>query len=780
MKRSKSAFCLFAAAFFAALFFSCGDFSSFAIPETVSVKSSARYVGALGQKCYDLSEKLGPDFIADLEENAGGNVYKYIPDPSDQTLQYLLRKKVYDVPFDISGYIDGMKLDSSLAKDFSFSKDIELPEIKKSITPIPIPVGFSADVPFSLPDVSLTLDDVIKEAVIGEGSIVVKAEGEAAGCYSVGEFTLEGITKNDGSAYSASDFAAGSGSGTFIINQELSLSGAKLVLPASQIKASGKLVKGSGSITTAGTLNISLSVEKLSTVKADLSAVGKFVMSDSENTTQIPAEMVAYVRMIKFGQDNGSGVYYKHDKDGNVSTTVKSLGKGIKFKAINSLPAGNDIALNVASTTFGISASETIEAKANDTAFEKSVAGFSDIDVTDTSIFGTKVAPKNIQFSVTLSNNQTFTNLETGKTYKIGVSDAELLFDWDLVTLDLSSADPVSDKADLSDFSIDKILSEVDGEMSKLIDNCAFKKVPVYFLAQKPKGDLAGVIGNVTLSGKVCLKYKDSTSTDQTIWIAGSATTEDAMNPCDPIDWPASGEVFTKAFSAKGTDFTFDFDMADTLNARPTDLTVDYSMGFTGGNSNVDLYKAYIDSLGSGESTSIAVEMAAVLPIELTVTADTDLDIYKIAEKDMDGEEDLMYRESVSDTATYAKYAGAISYMQLDYNFINNAVDGFSAKIFVDDTHQGEPDANMYSGIKREITIDPNGAGGGSINLSSDEIRAALTHFFMPKMTLRVNAGDIKIKRSAIESSSSIGINPMVILQLNDSVAVDITDIIKN
>lgn len=762
---------------FAFLFFSCGAFSDFAIPETVSVKSNARFEGALGQKYYDLAEKFGDDFIKDLEKDAGGDVYKYIPDPNDDTLTFLLHKKVYDVPLDASKYIQSMKLDDSLANGMSFSKDIVLPEMQKTVEVL-IPVGASTAspaFPFEVP-INFVLDPAIKSATIGIGAVTARAEGDSA-VLEISDFALTGVKTSGGGDFSKNDFSDAGGAGNYLINKKLELANAKLVIPSNQIIATGQISVSSGQLLSAAKLYVSVKIESLSAVTADLSNVGKFVMDETTpNKTRLPAEMVAYVKTINFGVDDGSGVYYKSDKDENV-TSIKSLGKGIKFKAVNSFPIGNDIAMTVQSTTFGINSTGAIEAKGGEASFDKSISEFGDIAITS-GTHGDKDNPKYINFSVSLSDAQSFVNLEMGKTYKIAVSEATMLFDWDKIEIDLATATPVEDKADLSDFSLDSIMSEVDGEIKKLADNCEFERLPVYFLVQKPKGNLASKIGNVTINGEVFLEYKDSSSAAQTEYIAGSSGSPEELKTCDPIDWPASGKTFTKKFETKEKDYSFSYNMAPVLNERPSDLAVNYSMGISNSTS-CHLYKAYLDYEAQSDATSIAVEMAAVIAFKLNVAKETNLDIYEIASMDMDDQDDLMWRDDVSDTETYAKYASAISYMSLNYNFINAAIDGFNAKITVDDRHTGEPTAGNYSGIFREIQITGHDISDDVIIFTSDEIKAALTHFFMPKMTMIVPVGEISLRRTAIDLPAALGISPVVVLQLNDNVAVDITDIIK-
>lgn len=732
--------------------------------------------------------------LDEVSQKAKADVYKYVPDPSDTTLKYLLHRKLYDVQLNVGEYVDSMELEDSLANDFSFTKELTLPEIKASITPLSIPVGFSADVPFSLPEATLTLDEVITEAVIGEGSIVIKAEGEAAGCYSVydgvgeGKFKLEGITKYDGSAYSVSDFAAGSGSGTFIINKELSLNGAKITIPAGSgqhtipIKASGKLVKGSGDITAAGTLNITLQIKSLSTVKANLSKVGRFVMSESENTTPIPSEMVAHVQKIEFGEDDGSGVYYKRDKDGN-GTTTKSQGKGIKFKAINSLPAGNDLILNVASTTFGINSSETVEAKANGAAFEKSVAEFGAITVTS-SEFGTKEAPKNIQFSVTLSNNQTFTNLEMGKTYKIGVSDAKLLFDWDKVDIKLNNPTDSVETVDMSDFTIDELLDGINNsEIKTLINHSELIELPVYFLVQKPTGALSHLIDGIPFNGQIWLEYKDASPShaSQSEYVVGTSSAEKELEFCKSFNWPPTTQTLTKKFVTQGTDgdYSFFHDLAPTLNARGTDLKVKYKISIPPG-TTIGLYKAELDQMAPTDTATIAVEMAAELPLKFKTTAATEMDIYELANMDVSDKADLLDRKDVSKTEDYEENASSIKYLRINYNLINsalefkNASESWDATIDIADTQAG------YTGITKTIHVTGNNPADDVVDFTPDEIKKVLTRFFKPTMKMTIaNGVELKVLRHAVESPTALGINPVITLKLDENSPIDVKDLIK-
>ena len=74
MKNCKKALFFCAATVFSLLFYSCGDFSGLSIPESVSIKSGAQYSGALGQKYFDLTEKLGTQMLDEVSQKAKADV----------------------------------------------------------------------------------------------------------------------------------------------------------------------------------------------------------------------------------------------------------------------------------------------------------------------------------------------------------------------------------------------------------------------------------------------------------------------------------------------------------------------------------------------------------------------------------------------------------------------------------------------------------------------------------------------------------------------------------
>ena len=192
------------------------------------------------------------------------------------------------------------------------------------------------------------------------------------------------------------------------------------------------------------------------------------------------------------------------------------------------------------------------------------------------------------------------------------------------------------------------------------------------------------------------------------------------------------------------------------------------------------MYKARLDSMSSSDTCDIAVEMAAVLPLHFKTKNSTTMDLYGLANMDVDDKDDLLDRSDVSKTKDYEDNASSIKYLRINYNLINSALDGLEATIDIDDTHAGEPNAAQYSGITRTLHVTGNNQSDDVVDFKPDEIQKVLTHFFKPKMTLTV-AKDVELKvwRHAVESPTALGISPVITLKLDENSPIDIKDLIK-
>lgn len=113
---------------------------SWQIPQKVSVKTDADYNFALGNFEKDFSENLSVSkMIGDLQLPNNGKVYDYWPNKKGDTQAFLMYMPLQEIPIDIGSYFDKGVLAEKI-ESISFSKDIEVPEVKVSF-----PIEFDLD-----------------------------------------------------------------------------------------------------------------------------------------------------------------------------------------------------------------------------------------------------------------------------------------------------------------------------------------------------------------------------------------------------------------------------------------------------------------------------------------------------------------------------------------------------------------------------------------------------------------------------------------------------------
>lgn len=88
------------------------------MPETVSVKTDARFEVPLGTAKYDVTESLSSETIITKVQDAMGDkatLYDFIPSGDDaDVLTYLIHYPAYSVPIDIGKYLEGLDLKEKL------------------------------------------------------------------------------------------------------------------------------------------------------------------------------------------------------------------------------------------------------------------------------------------------------------------------------------------------------------------------------------------------------------------------------------------------------------------------------------------------------------------------------------------------------------------------------------------------------------------------------------------------------------------------------------------
>ena len=124
---------------------SCGDLQ---IPETVSVKSNARFQAPLGTASYG-NEDLESDILSTIQEGLpNASIYPYRMDSNDDVLRYLVRYQLDPIPIPIGSYLDNMKFPENLG-GLNRSKEFTAGA----------PLTFNQEIPFSVSDITSQLAD---------------------------------------------------------------------------------------------------------------------------------------------------------------------------------------------------------------------------------------------------------------------------------------------------------------------------------------------------------------------------------------------------------------------------------------------------------------------------------------------------------------------------------------------------------------------------------------------------------------------------------------------
>lgn len=188
---------------------SCGNFQ---MPESISVKTDAKFQVPLGTATYDLSKTISPKAMREKIQESLGNaatVYDYIDPTDSDTLNYFIRFNGMSADVDVGKYLDGLNLDDALGdlgQSFSFKagdpinysqkKNIQLPDFAEQLTQTPsISIN---DWELTEGTINLPEENMPKATITGTPS---DATYERI-FYSAGELKLT-FTKTDGTPYTS-------------------------------------------------------------------------------------------------------------------------------------------------------------------------------------------------------------------------------------------------------------------------------------------------------------------------------------------------------------------------------------------------------------------------------------------------------------------------------------------------------------------------------------------------------------------------------------------------
>lgn len=407
----------------------------------------------------------------------------------------------------------------------------------------------------------------------------------------------------------------------------------------------------------------------------------------------------------------------------DVTDIVKEIWFGASefaVKARNTLPAGNDISITCKSDLLGL-------ADGNITL----TAGGSDVTKTlvataqDPSGAGTVTTGKEVDFSAVVGlpgangSEATFVNLEAGKEYEIYI-EVKPDVKWSKMSLDMDAlgGHHIEDSFDTG-ISFAGLTSKLQ-DVGQLMENIKFTELPVYLYCQKPA---MTIFDNLQIKGKICVEG------DKAKYLLGSDSTPGIMEYAEVPDLVINenGVATVDLPHVKSSSF---IDLAETLTFKDNNnLKIAYNLDMTGTSGTVTVTPEDV-----GQSGNLEVSAYISIPMSLTVTKDSVLDVMKVANKTGD----LLGRSEGYDIEKYSQYLAAIDEAAIILD-VGLPLDVGEKSLKVNlDLYSESTDENR----PKVTTLDLK---GGEVKMTGEEIEYLLTHLTSPKADIVVPAGKMAL-----------------------------------
>ncbi len=526
-------------------------------------------------------------------------------------------------------------------------------------------------------------------------------------------------------------------------------------------------------------------LKKIKEAKVDLSGLGITGFSlPTSGSDAVPLDDIKqYVNSISFTE-------YKTNPDGTTTTTPRK-GFGLKCAVTNTLPAGNDISIDLKilkNGSTGFDKTVTIPSNSNEATVEWTQKPCT-IEFPDDKDY--------LDLSADIQNLTNFTlkNIELGEEYSIGFELSEIICDWDSVNLNLTSLGRFGDPIDLP-LNISELIKNFPN-MENEIQKIEIQDFPFYMYAKG--GALKDLLDG--LEGKMYISYKDGTTKyldlmmeNSTSQASAPSTDKDINFFDDNLPFPSDKSELLVANASDSNniahyynDATIKANLKDILTlANASEFKLNYDIGI----KNPENKTIYQSSLSSSESEmDMSVDLVTILSFDFGLKAPISLNIMEIADEhynEPDGEgkySDLLKRSEISSETDYDEYMDYIKSVGINYQLVN--------KLFMnDEDHRMDININIadlpklegYTGINKNLVLNP---GRTDIEFSKDEVKDVMTKTFHPNITVNLgraldtdagetestgyltNPAKLTVSRSGFEDENALSANILVYVQMD-------------
>lgn len=371
---------------------------------------------------------------------------------------------------------------------------------------------------------------------------------------------------------------------------------------------------------------------------------------------------------VKLPDGTDTSINLNQDLPDEAKSMVKSInwkeGCGIKVKYTNTFPSGNDFVLkNVASNFLGLTGTtdQTLEAGKTD----QTVNFLTDSENTTTITSTTKIDFKaDLDLPGATAGKIIASNVEPGKKYKVKVEITPVL-DWKEITID--SGNLSSNGKVCMDFNLSSLFGSLDTALHTTIsDKINLSALPIHLYCDIPNLE---AFNNPNFSGKIKFFLADSSENQigsNELYVLGSSGANAIMPfAIEPVLTKTPEDIVTSTVTGG-----LSADIAPILNASASHsgskLGIDYNIGLTTGSTGEITINH--DALQNAQNTSIKITAMVILPLEVNLTGDVNIDIIDIMGVDRsDSNWDVMKRTEATSLGKIQKLLDIIDNVSIAY-----------------------------------------------------------------------------------------------------------------